>query len=297
MWLLLSIGWVPYWVPPGRRNRPLASRFMSDTDLPARVKDKVCIVGFADTRRIVPFDNPDFEFWGINALHRAPDLPGPHWDRWFQLHDIAEHHGKDEQDLANHLEFLSTLKCPVYVRPQDLGAHPIPTQTAYPLQQVVGRFPRYFNNTISYLIALAILMEYREIHLYGVDMAQDALTGAEFAQQRPSCEFFLGVAMGAGITIHVARGSDLLRTSHLYGFEDGSIIVQKHQARLNELGHRKEQLKAELAQLDGRRTQLLGGIQQTDGAMQDNEYWLRTWDQQPHEVMPLSDGLADDTVR
>lgn len=270
---------------------------MSDTDLPARVKDKVCIVGFADTRRIVPFDNPDFEFWGINALHRASDLPGPHWDRWFQLHDIQEHHGKDEQDLANHLEFLSTLKCPVYVRPQDLGAHPIPTQTAYPLAQVVNRFPRYFNNTISYLIALAILMEYQEIHLYGVDMAQDALTGSEYAQQRPSCEFFLGVAMGAGITIHVARGSDLLRTSHLYGFEDGSIIVQKHQSRLNELGHRKEQLKAELAQLDGRRTQLLGGIQQTDGAMQDNEYWLRTWDQQPHEVMLLSDVPVDDTVR
>lgn len=264
---------------------------MSDIDQPAiptRSKNKVCIVGFADTRRIVPFADPDFEFWGINALHRATDLPeNAHWDRWFQLHDVAKHHGQHPEDLSNHLGFLNSLSCPVYVRPEDLGVQPIVTQTPFPLRAVITPFPRYFNNTISYLIALAILMEYEELHLYGVDMAQDALIQAEFAHQRPSCEFFLGVAVGRGIRVHIPEGSDLLKTTFLYGFEDGSVLTQKHQARLVELAHRKELMKQELAQLDGRRNQLLSGINQLDGSMQDNEYWLRNWDQQPSVVVPF----------
>ena len=46
--------------------------------------------------------------------------------------------------------------------------------------------------------------------MYGVDMAQDTLLAAEYSEQRPSCEYFIGLAEGAGIRVDIPGGSDLL---------------------------------------------------------------------------------------
>jgi hypothetical protein len=245
-------------------------------DLPEKTKDKVAIVGFADTRRQAPFDDDSFEFWGINALHRAPDMPNPKWDRWFQLHDVAKEHS-EEGDRDEHLEWLRNCGVPVYVRAQDVGLWDLPNEEPFPLHEVIRPFPRYFNNTISYLIALAIVMGFKEIHVYGVDMATDSLMNAEYSHQRPSCEFFLGVAMGMGIRVEIPSGSDLLKTTHLYGFEEAEGMIKKHMHRLEELAHRKQQMKQEMDQIGMRQAQLQSAVNQLDGAMQGEEFWLRNW--------------------
>lgn len=43
---------------------------------------------------------------------------------------------------------------------------------------------------------------------------------SEYHHQRPSCEYFLGVAVGLGIKIHVPPEADLLKTRFLYGFQE-----------------------------------------------------------------------------
>ena len=239
---------------------------------PPRFHDKLCIVGFADGHRAdAPFADETMEFWGINRLHVA--MPG-RWHRWFNLHDLPKFHGKD----LEHLTWLETFGGPVYLRPDDIDKFQIPRQIAYPKQAVLEAFPRrYFNNTISWLLALAILMEYKEIHLYGVDMAQDDLLNAEYSHQRPSCEYFLGIAEARGITVVLPPGSDLLKTAYLYGFEDQEIWTGKLLNRLQELGGRKEQMKGRLAQIDNERGQLIAGINQLDGAMQQCQYNLKNW--------------------
>ena len=267
---------------------------MSNPEFPTLSHANVCIVGFADSRRIVPFDHPDMEFWGINALHRATDLPkGAHWHRWFQLHDIEQHH-KEPDDFEEHVTFLRSLDCPVYLRPQDIGRWGIPNEVPFPLEQVIAPFPRYFNNTISFLIALAIHMKPEELHIYGVDMATDSISNAEYAHQRPSVELFIGAAMGQGIRVNIPTNSDLLKATHLYGFEDAEAFTTKHMARLEELAHRKNQMKQELAQLQGRSNELSAAVNQLDGAMQSEEYWLRTWVPNPITSMPLSTEVSDD---
>jgi hypothetical protein len=155
----------------------------------------------------------------------------------------------------------------------------------------VRRFGGYFNNTVSWLIAYAISKQPQVLGVYGVDMAQDAIMNAEYSMQRPSCEYFLGLAAGMGITLHLPVGSDLLKATHLYGFEDAAPFVNKLLSRLQEVGQRKEGVKGEMARVDAELNRLAGvkqdlfaAVNQLDGAMQDAQYWLRNWvPQQPGE--------------
>ena len=83
-------------------------------------------------------------------------------------------------------------------------------------QDTLKTFGNYFTNSVSYMIALAIKQGATEIGCYGVDMA----TGSEYGPQRPSCEFFLGIAAGMGISITIPATADLLKTKFLYGFQE-----------------------------------------------------------------------------
>ena len=242
--------------------------FVLTDPFPTRTKSKVCIVGFADGHRAsAPFDDPDMEMWGINRLHAV--LPDKTWDRWFEIHDLEKFYADD----AEHQTFLKNAKFPVYIRRQD---HRVAKEwglnaEAFPHTELVDRFAPYFTNTVSWLIALAIVMDFEEIHIYGVDMAQDTLQHAEYRQQRPSCEWLIGYAQGKGITVVMPPGSDLLKASHLYGF-DSPQHLEKLQARMGELGQRKETVRAEMRQHTDRATWLQSRISELDGSMQELEY-------------------------
>lgn len=241
-------------------------------------KKKLAIIGFAEGHiNEAPFGQDEWELWGINRLHILESAKDKTFNRWFNLHDLTKFHGKDQE----HLEFLMQFDGPVYLRAQDIDKFPIPNAVPFPADELVKRFGGYFNNTISWLLAYAITLEPTELGLFGVDMAQDQILQAEYQQQRPSCEFFLGLASGLGITISLPKGSDLLKATHLYGFEDADVFTEKLQARLQEVGGRKEQAKQQLAQLQNQVLQVTAAINQLDGAMQDNQYWLRNWVPQP----------------
>ena len=235
-----------------------------------RTASKVCIVGFADGHRDhAPWETDDMEFWGINRLHAV--LPNKPWTRWFEIHDLERFYSTDEE----HKQFLRDADFPVYVRPQDMQ---IATEwgidaTPFPQADMLNLFEPYFTNTISWLLAFAIALEYEEIHLYGVDMAQDTITQAEYRQQRPSCEWLIGLAQGRGIRVVMPPGSDLMKSSHLYGFDD-DVYRQKLEARLQELGQRKEQIRAEMVQHSDRASWLQSRISELDGAMQEVTYNL-----------------------
>lgn len=111
------------------------------------------------------------------------------------------------------MESMAQLDIPVYMQQHwDI----IPKSIPYPIKDIVARYGNYFTNTVSYMIALAIDMGPEEIGCYGVDMA----TASEYGPQRPSCEFFLGIAAGRGIKLTIPQKADLLKTRFLYGFEE-----------------------------------------------------------------------------
>lgn len=271
---------IPVAIPP--ELLPIAPEY------PLRTKDKVAIVGFADGHRhLAPFQDPEFEIWGLNRLHSV--LPG-RYDRWFEIHNIGLYTGGTVQTGTTppdteHLEFLRTFAGPVYLRPQDMGRIMCPNAQPYPIEAVLRDFGNYFNNSISYMVAFAIAMRFKEIHLYGVDMAQSspAFGGGEYQHQRPSCEFLLGIAIGRGIKIYKPPGSDLLIADHLYGFSDGTPMMLKRLARMQELAKRKDKIREQLAQLDAQKAamesqywaqklNMVAAINQQDGAMQEAMY-------------------------
>lgn len=195
---------------------------MSDKKFPLKKKDKVAIVGFTGTRELAPYNDPDFEIWTVNNLYRFV----PRQDRIFELHtreQIAADltHGVDGK---TYVEEMAAMKIPVYMQEQ----YPdIPSSIKYPLDEMIREFgvdrsnvnhtpDAYFTNSISFMIALAIYEGFKEIHVYGVDMA----VGVEYIEQRPSCEYYLGIAKGRGIKVYIPIESDLLKTRFIYGYDE-----------------------------------------------------------------------------
>ena len=95
----------------------------------------------------------------------------------------------------------------------------IPCSVPFPRFELEEKYGAYFTNTISWEIALALHIGVDEIHIYGVNMATDI----EYQSQRPSCEYYIGLARGKGVKVYIPPESDLLKAFYSYGFEDGEL--------------------------------------------------------------------------
>ena len=114
----------------------------------ARPEKKIAIIGYTPTRDEAPWDDPTFEKWACNNLHMHL-RPDQKWDVLFDLHDY-----KTIAADVPHEAFLRTCDKPLYVwqpRPE------WPTSVAYPKQQALDSFGNYFTNSISWMVAAAIL--------------------------------------------------------------------------------------------------------------------------------------------
>jgi len=236
-----------------------ADRWTEDSYKDRPVK-KVAIVGYTDSRHDAPYSDAEWDIWGLNNLHvqcSPEQLAG--FNRWYDLHDRAT-------IVADppHEAWLKTTQLPVYVweaRPE------WPSTVNFPRSEVLEEFGRYFTNSISWMIAHAILEGATSIGVYGVDMAQSG----EYSAQRPSCEYFLGLAAGLGIELVIAETSDLLKSATVYGESDGGLRAKLEQ-RSKDLGSRTEQVRAEIERLNA-------ALYQLSGAKESNDYILGVWTQ------------------
>lgn len=228
---------------------------------------KIAIVGSAPSSKLLaPYDDPTWEIWGLNFGYNYMKR----WDKFFELHSpmILQ---------ANHMDRLKFLKTPLYMQTQSPD---FPTSIAYPLQQVKQHFGHYFTNTIAYMTALAILQEPEEIGLWGVDMA----ITEEYIAQRPSCEYFVGWALGAGIKVTIPPESDLCKTAQLYGFgiKTGDYEYKK-KTRKQELTDRLTGVDAFINEVQTKSNQLIQDkvIERAAlvGAMEQLEY-EKQWESQ-----------------
>lgn len=157
-------------------------------DADKRKRDKVAIVGFASHWNKANFEDQQYEIWGLNELYDV--IPWKQASeqgrlRWFEIHSRVM---RDESNpfvdfkhsrVNNHAERLTQLQCPVYMQE---FYDDVPNSVRYPIERIRSKFrvpwldygePRsYITNSISFMIALAIDMGFKEISIYGVDMAQ-----------------------------------------------------------------------------------------------------------------------------
>jgi len=249
---------------------------------------KVAIIGFASSsRNLAPFDDPSFEIWGLNSLY----VFLPRWDRWFEIHPKA-HFMKDlkrgELQMAglDHYKWLQDQPGP------DKPKHsPIYMQEAYPEIPASVKWPRdeinrwttamfgpqaeldYFTSTPGEMVATAIYEGYGEIHLYGVDLLQDE----EYAYQRPSCEYWLGIARGLGISVYVPPASALLKANYVYGYTEPAVefgtlkpLVTFFEQQNAKMEQAQVQVAASVNAVQGAR-QAFGAVMERVGKMKDAE--------------------------
>lgn len=220
---------------------------------------KVAIVGTSDTtRHMAPVDDPSWEIWTLNDM--GPLLS--RIDRLFELHSAAILE-RDAKDLEHEFAwFKANDSVPVYMaEPLDW----IPCTVEFPTQALVKEFGDYFTNSVSWMMALAIYEGVEAIGLWGVDMAH----GTEYAAQRPSCEYFIGLARGRGIDVYIPPQSDLLKCAELYGLET-SALPQNLQTRI-------AGLKDQLARCQNEKLQAIVNEARTQAAIEVMEYVKAAW--------------------
>lgn len=199
---------------------------------------RVAIVGKAPSSiPSAPYGDPSVEIWTLSDL--VPNQQVPRWTRHFELH---RHDLIRDRCGGHYWKWLCSVSPeegkPIYlIEP----AAEIPAGVLFPFEELQAAFPfgQYMTNTVSWLIAYAIYCGASEIGVYGVDMAQND----EYRAQRPSCEYWLGLAAGRGITVKIPPQSDLLKCRALYGITPDGDFKNKWKARTAELKGRVEQME------------------------------------------------------
>ena len=271
---------------------------------PARKKIAVC--GFAaSSRNLAPFDDPEWEVWGLNQLYRHI----PRASRWFDIHANWR---DDNVPGTDHPAWLQQCGIPVYMS----GHEPsIPTSVQYPLARVIERVAGvdYFTSTVAFMVALSIYEFDRQVDAEVEDLRRradgtpgsddetaareardvvrdpvrfrawlsaryaerelgifgiDLIVGTEYDWQKSCVEYLLGVAHARGITVRLPEQCALLKQRWRYGYEtepNGGLL------RMTELRKRAEALTT-------RRNALIAELQTIDGALQENQYWGQVMD-------------------
>jgi len=220
---------------------------------------KIAILGFGPSQEKAPWDDKDWEKWGL-----------PWCERWREYDRLFEMHSKHVLNSENAIvlkefwdgEKLVTLK----QRPEnywerlvDIAKNPkkkvytqeplagldkgLESSTVYPYERVISWVGDYFTSSISYMVALAIaemqeqMDEENTIGIWGVDLLDDQ----EWFYQRPGIEYLIGVARGMGIQTVIPK------ESRLFGFPEHTIsfggIMVKYANRYGMLDDKPQEFK------------------------------------------------------
>ncbi len=147
------------------------------------------------------------ERWAGASFYKYHENLAGFVDRWFEIHPEIEQLRGGWLSWAIENQKRCDLQAP----------HPeLENSSAYPIDRITSKFGRYFTSTASYMIASAIDEGAEGIGLFGVNMSTDG----EYQNQKPCCEYLIGIARGRGIKVHIAPGSPLLLSEKgLYGYE------------------------------------------------------------------------------
>ena len=203
---------------------------------------KLAIVGsHPDTRDNAPFDDGEFDIWVFNEAAMAnpidtPDDPSKHWcKRWtacFQMHKPEIYTSLHNRSNKNHWNWLQQDhgNRKIYMQGYD---DRIPNSVAYPLTKAIELTgEEFFTSSFAYALALAVLMDYQYIEIYGSDL----VSNTEYTYQAEGFKFWLGFLRGRGITVKMKCWPTAF-IQPLYGYEGeiqhGSSYYQERADKLN----------------------------------------------------------------
>lgn len=170
---------------------------------------KVAIVARGGTNCLAPFRDPEWEIWGM------PWISYPRVDRVFEIHSQTCADEAEEWFRSGGWVTEFNARCPdVECVCDPSRLHLFANASEYPLAEVMAGLPiATLENTIAYMIALAIHEGREEIGLWGVHMY--ASPEADFALA--SNAYLVGLAQGRGIKVTIPPGSPFLASNFIDG--------------------------------------------------------------------------------
>ncbi len=159
---------------------------------------KVCIVGLGNGRDSTPYDDKNYEIWGLNDGYAVMKRI----NRLFEIHN--EQHTKTFKNRftgLSHEECMADLNIPIYMQRFN---DTVPFSIEFPVKRLLKMYRHSFAGTVDYMICLAIDEKFDEIKLCGVELVQ-----AEYASQLPSLAYWVGFARG--LELKVDTGERLQR--------------------------------------------------------------------------------------
>lgn len=206
-------------------------------------RTKVALIGAGPGREFAPYDDPEWEVWALNVVGAWDGRGRLRCDRWFEMHEM---HAQSQDDLA----WMRKCPVPIYLVPQAmdaLGSVLVPTAAGteaheswpnavrYPLEEIEARLGGYWACTFAYQMAL-VLWEgvATDLGLWGVELAVG--TARERSVEWANVSWWLGLAEGRGLRIHLPVGSSLGRHPARYGIEydKEKRVVERYVARMGQ---------------------------------------------------------------
>lgn len=185
---------------------------------------KIGIVGAGISENdLKPYED-EYELWGLNNLY--VQFPNTKFSKWFEIHEFSCRNNHFQRrgmslfggtEINQYLKDLNALDIPVYVRRKFKR---IKKAEPFPFKSIISKYGKYFGCSFAWMLALAIEQGVDEIGYFGVK-----LQGNEYYYQRPSVEYFTGIAVGLGITIYVHPSSEILQGNYIYGYEENPDLV------------------------------------------------------------------------
>ena len=213
-------------------------------------RKKVALIGFAsNTLHLIPWDDPSFELWGMNQGHLNFKRRA---DRWFEMH--MPEATADIRD-PGYIDFLKACPIPIYMIQR---YDEYPNSIRFPIEDALRLAGRdYFMSSVSYMMALAIMEGFEEIHLYGINLA----IGDEYFYEKPNAEWWIGIAQGMGIKVHVPQASALLKQFRRYGYHVDARPSQSLKTLVN----------ARITEYRNQELQHIANLHTIRGAMQEDQ--------------------------
>src|SRR4029078_2092515 len=220
-----------------------------------------CLGSAPSSDKLAPWNDAEWEMWACSPNNWT----APRVDVWFEMHAF------DRKMVPGNEAYIAALQKHqrVYIAHTD---HRLPHGIVYPKDEVYAFFGNgkfldtFFQSSVSYMLALAIMQQPDQIGLWGIDMA----AADEYGQQRPGCHFFFNEADKRGIDIVAHPQSDILEPLPLYGYKEFNPMYWRQKAR-------RQELKQAVQQAEVRKAEAEREIQVKVGALQDIEYTNNTY--------------------
>src|SRR5574344_2560232 len=121
------------------------------------MKNKLAIVGAANSCSQAPFNDKSWDIWGLNHYFSRV----PRKTKWFELHNVKDY-------PESHLEILRRFKDNLIIAKE---SEQLPDATVYPYAQICKMLGgRHLCSSVAYMLALAINQGYTTIKFFGVTL-------------------------------------------------------------------------------------------------------------------------------